>query len=90
MTIPADWQDLDTPNQIFPATHLVSYTVSESPDVSPACRAFIVDVDGTLVVDAKETGTEITIQVLAGIVYPISITKIYSSSSGPTTVVTLN
>jgi len=61
--------------------------LSDSAVFGPSTRAFMVDVTGTLKVRFAGNQALITIPVVAGVLYPLSIDMAYATgTSGPTQV----
>lgn len=75
----------NNPLNTHPANGIVQATVDDSAQYRPT-RGFMVDADGTLKVD-DEFGVTATLTVAAGVVYPITITRAYSTGTvGPSNI----
>jgi hypothetical protein len=67
----------------------VAITPSDSVNLVNPSLAIIATVAGTIKVDMLHTGTAITITLLAGVIYPLRVKKIYSTGTAATGITAL-
>ena len=73
----------------WPATNAVAVTPSDTVDLTYPSRGIIVGVAGNIAVNMMESGTNVVIPVAAGVVHPLRVTRVYSTSTTATTIVAL-
>lgn len=65
----------------------VEVTPSNSTDLTTPAKVIVAATSGTLKVDFTGVGTGVTIQVLAGVQYPINVKRVYSTGTSATGII---
>jgi hypothetical protein len=73
-----------TDQRSAPAAIAFAITPSDGNDLTIYTRGLMVNVAGNVVVDFVTSGTSITLTLLAGIVYPFHVKRVYSTSTTAT------
>lgn len=68
--------------------HVVSVTPHASTTFAPG-RAFMADTDGTIAVRPVKSAADVTLTVVAGVIYPISIIAVRVTGTDSTNVAIL-
>ncbi len=72
-----------------PATNAVVVTPSDSTDLTNVSRALYVGTTGNLKVTLQDSGTVLFTAVPAGVVLPIRVTRVWSTTTTASTIIAL-
>lgn len=64
-------------------------TPSNTTNLPVSAKAIMVGANGTLKVDLTGVGTGVTIQVIAGYLYPINVKRVYATGTSATGIIAL-
>ncbi len=75
--------------QIGPARNAVAVTPSDSVDLGTVPRAISVGADGDVVMTMSGNGQDVTISMVAGMLYPLAPTRIKATGTTATGIVAI-
>ncbi len=75
---------INSPNSHGTMSSAHSETPTMDVDYTPAFRGFLVDVAGNIVVRLADDSSNITLTVLAGVLYPLQVKRFVTTSTTAT------